>query len=315
MTTETEATSSALLDHDELERRLNLLINQLADDVGASPLAEPNVSELLEFLGRELLPHAIAEEHSLYRAGADVPGVGATIERLLDEHRALEDAAATLADATNGHDALAAARHFGWLFHVHLEREHDVLLPALTSAVGVNFANLVEEMHRLLVAAQHEAGHDPHRDVDLDANLLSLLLATAKELARLGEGDRACRAVASAWSVLRVPRADLAARATAHLHGLVKLLASEPVSLRANPGLGEDQQILDVRQLAPAQRHHLIFEEFHKLEAARSYVLVNDHDPKPLRYQFEAEYAGTFTWDYLEAGPSVWRVRIGRSAS
>jgi uncharacterized protein (DUF2249 family) len=41
-------------------------------------------------------------------------------------------------------------------------------------------------------------------------------------------------------------------------------------------------------------------------------VLVNDHDPKPLRYQFEAEHAGEFTWDAVESGPEVWRVRIGR---
>jgi len=41
-------------------------------------------------------------------------------------------------------------------------------------------------------------------------------------------------------------------------------------------------------------------------------VLVNDHDPKPLYYQFAAEYPDRFTWDYLEAGPEVWKVRIGR---
>jgi uncharacterized protein (DUF2249 family) len=41
-------------------------------------------------------------------------------------------------------------------------------------------------------------------------------------------------------------------------------------------------------------------------------VLVNDHDPKPLRYQFEARHVGTS--DYLESGPKVWRVRIGRPA-
>jgi uncharacterized protein (DUF2249 family) len=43
-------------------------------------------------------------------------------------------------------------------------------------------------------------------------------------------------------------------------------------------------------------------------------VLVNDHDPKPLRYQFEARHVGEFTSDYLESGPKVLRVRIGRPA-
>ena len=41
-------------------------------------------------------------------------------------------------------------------------------------------------------------------------------------------------------------------------------------------------------------------------------MLVNDHDPKPLYYQFAAEHEGEFSWGYLEEGPDVWRVRIGR---
>jgi len=42
-------------------------------------------------------------------------------------------------------------------------------------------------------------------------------------------------------------------------------------------------------------------------------VLVNDHDPKPLFYQFQAEHTGQFTWEYLEQGPAVWQVRLGRA--
>ncbi|HLS44151.1 MAG TPA: DUF2249 domain-containing protein, partial [Ornithinicoccus sp.] len=51
------------------------------------------------------------------------------------------------------------------------------------------------------------------------------------------------------------------------------------------------------------------------LEPGAAFVLVNDHDPKPLYYQLQAENAGEFTWDYLEDGPEVWRVRIGRTAA
>lgn len=69
---------------------------------------------------------------------------------------------------------------------------------------------------------------------------------------------------------------------------------------------------LDVRALAPAQRHARIFETFAGLAAGDAFELVNDHDPKPLYYQFAAEHAGEFSWDYLEQGPEVWRVRIGR---
>ncbi|MEZ5077546.1 MAG: DUF2249 domain-containing protein [Solirubrobacterales bacterium] len=69
---------------------------------------------------------------------------------------------------------------------------------------------------------------------------------------------------------------------------------------------------LDVRSEPPARRHELIFKTYGALGSGQGFVLVNDHDPKPLRYQFEAEHPSAFTWEYLEAGPTVWRVRIGR---
>jgi len=63
----------------------------------------------------------------------------------------------------------------------------------------------------------------------------------------------------------------------------------------------------------PIRRHGLIFETFDALAVGAAFVLVNDHDPKPLYYQFAAEQGGTFSWDYLEEGPQVWRVRIART--
>ena len=71
---------------------------------------------------------------------------------------------------------------------------------------------------------------------------------------------------------------------------------------------------LDVRPLAPRERHPLIFSTFGALAAGQSMELINDHDPKPLYYQFQAELPGTFNWDYLEQGPDTWRVAITRLA-
>lgn len=71
---------------------------------------------------------------------------------------------------------------------------------------------------------------------------------------------------------------------------------------------------LDIRTEPPARRHQLIFETYEKLAGGEGFVLVNDHDPKPLHHQFEAEHAGEFDWEYLEQGPERWRVRIGRAA-
>ena len=69
---------------------------------------------------------------------------------------------------------------------------------------------------------------------------------------------------------------------------------------------------LDVRIIPPREKHPTIFQTFETLEPGESFILVNDHDPFPLRYQFQAEREGQFEWEYLEEGPTVWRVRIGK---
>jgi uncharacterized protein (DUF2249 family) len=78
---------------------------------------------------------------------------------------------------------------------------------------------------------------------------------------------------------------------------------------------GSDVSVIDVRTLVPMERHRKIFELCDKLTPGNSFVLVNDHDPKPLYYQLEAEYPKQFSWDYLERGPVAWRVQIGKVAA
>jgi uncharacterized protein (DUF2249 family) len=73
-----------------------------------------------------------------------------------------------------------------------------------------------------------------------------------------------------------------------------------------------DDRPLDVRNVVPRERHTLIFDTYTGLKAGEAFILINDHDPRPLYYQFEAEHTGQFSWKYLEEGPEVWRVRIGR---
>ena len=75
------------------------------------------------------------------------------------------------------------------------------------------------------------------------------------------------------------------------------------------------QTTIDVRAITPRDRHPLIFGTFANLAPDEALLLVNDHDPKPLFYQFQAEHGGEFSWQYLEEGPEVWKVRIGRTAT
>lgn len=68
--------------------------------------------------------------------------------------------------------------------------------------------------------------------------------------------------------------------------------------------------LIDVREILPRDRHPLIFRTFDSLPAGEAFVLVNDHEPKPLFYQFMHERPEQFGWEYLESGPEVWRVQI-----
>ncbi|MBI3399026.1 MAG: DUF2249 domain-containing protein [Deltaproteobacteria bacterium] len=72
------------------------------------------------------------------------------------------------------------------------------------------------------------------------------------------------------------------------------------------------ERILDVREMMPKDRHSKIFGTFKGLKAGESFILLNDHEPKPLLYQFQAEHHGEFDWWPLEAGPRVWRVAIAK---
>ena len=71
---------------------------------------------------------------------------------------------------------------------------------------------------------------------------------------------------------------------------------------------------LDVRQVPKPQRHPLIFDRFSALASGEAFTLVNSHDPKHLRQEFERDQHGRYTWEYLATGPAEWRIRIGRSS-
>ena len=70
------------------------------------------------------------------------------------------------------------------------------------------------------------------------------------------------------------------------------------------------EYLIDVRSIPPRDRHPKIFGTWAELGNGETILLVNDHDPVPLYYQFAAEHTGAFRWEYLEQGPDIFRVRI-----
>lgn len=68
--------------------------------------------------------------------------------------------------------------------------------------------------------------------------------------------------------------------------------------------------VIDVTAIAPWDRHHQIFDSFGRLPVGEALRLDVDHDPLPLRRQFEALHGNEFAWTYLASGPDQWQVRI-----
>ncbi|MGH3296079.1 MAG: DUF2249 domain-containing protein [Trebonia sp.] len=159
--------------------------------------------------------------------------------------------------------------------------------------------------------------------------LTRVLVRACHALAEAGEPRRAGLLAADGWVAVRHTHTRQAQHLDGAMHHIARLerqredqpttsviLAGDPTRKgQSMPSVPAGDRALDVRTEEPKRRHELIFETFTDLPVGQAYVLVNDHDPKPLRYQFEAENAGEFSWQYLEEGPEVWRVRIGRTAA
>lgn len=69
-------------------------------------------------------------------------------------------------------------------------------------------------------------------------------------------------------------------------------------------------KFLDLTVLDPRMKHPTIFRNFDALDAGDSFIIYNDHDPRPLYFELFDEHGNTFQWTYLEEGPRWWKVMI-----
>lgn len=86
------------------------------------------------------------------------------------------------------------------------------------------------------------------------------------------------------------------------------------ITKKTESGLGDDGYAVvnefDIRPFPPTERHEMFYKAFREIKPGEAFVFINDHDPKPLYYQMEAESTEPFKWEYLEKGPDEWKVRV-----
>ena len=73
--------------------------------------------------------------------------------------------------------------------------------------------------------------------------------------------------------------------------------------------VGPDK-VMDVRPIPCSVKHGLIIRTWLDLPVDDHFILLNDHDPVPLYYQFAAQWPGAFAWEHLVKGPDEFRVKI-----
>lgn len=79
------------------------------------------------------------------------------------------------------------------------------------------------------------------------------------------------------------------------------------VETKYSPG---PDKVMDVRAIPCSIKHGQIIRAWLELPVGDHFILLNDHDPVPLYYQFSAEWPGMFTWEHLVKGPAEFRVKI-----
>jgi uncharacterized protein (DUF2249 family) len=78
--------------------------------------------------------------------------------------------------------------------------------------------------------------------------------------------------------------------------------------------VGADK-VMDVRAIPCSVKHGLIIQTWLQLPVGDHFILFNDHDPAPLRYQFAAQWPDTFAWEHLVNIPGEARVKITKLKS
>ena len=75
---------------------------------------------------------------------------------------------------------------------------------------------------------------------------------------------------------------------------------------------GPDYPELDVREVPHAIRHATVLGALEAIGPGGGLVLVAPHDPLPLLAQIGKRFGDAFAADYLERGPSAWRIAFLR---
>jgi uncharacterized protein (DUF2249 family) len=86
------------------------------------------------------------------------------------------------------------------------------------------------------------------------------------------------------------------------------------LTIMDNKQLIAENKVLDVREMPCSVKHGLILSTWFRLPVGDYFILVNTHDPVPLRHQFQAEFGDSVSWEYLDEGADEFWIKISKLA-
>ncbi len=107
-------------------------------------------NEVGAYLTDDILPHAAAEEATIYRVGSETESLKGLIESMLFEHGIIRETRDRLLAAPKWEEALVLGTEAARLFDVHAEKENRFIIAVLEPRNDIDLASVLGDMHHLL---------------------------------------------------------------------------------------------------------------------------------------------------------------------
>jgi len=119
---------------------------------------------LVSWCHSELIPHALAEERTIYLKAHEDAQARLLVDAMIAEHRVILALVEGIGTAQTPVRAAANAQALLSIFNSHLVKENEQILPLLAFSTEVSLAELLGGMHEIL-GGKHELLGDPAEDM------------------------------------------------------------------------------------------------------------------------------------------------------
>jgi uncharacterized protein (DUF2249 family)/iron-sulfur cluster repair protein YtfE (RIC family) len=158
-----EAVAAVEQHHAAMAGTLSALVEKLLVAVSGEEPATASAArrDLVRWCREDLMPHAVTEEKAMYPAAHATEAGRLLVDGMLEEHVLIGGLVDEVEQAPGLVRAAAAAKALAVVFHSHLGKENELVLPLLAADPGVSVAELLGGMHELLGGHAHEHGREP----------------------------------------------------------------------------------------------------------------------------------------------------------